>query len=92
MDGSPITNLSAFDLEGNPIPGFQLFDQDGRPVSLPQSGEELFGPNGETLYLLPATDANGNPVNGAFPVTYVRVSYVTRRVHRRRLTQGRAGS
>ena len=32
MDGSPVTNLSAFDLEGNPIPGFQLFDQDGNPV------------------------------------------------------------
>ena len=77
MGGSPITNLSAFDLQGNPIAGFQLFDQDGRPVSVARSGEELFGPNGETLYLLPATDANGNPVDGTFPATYVRVSYVT---------------
>ena len=76
-DGNPITNLTAFDLEGNPIPGFQLFDQDGRPVSFTQGGEEMFGPNGETLYLLPATDGNGNPVNGVFPATYVRVSYVT---------------
>lgn len=68
VDGTPVTNLSAFDLEGNPIPGFQLFDQDGNPVV---AVTDQSGPNGEAVYPLPATDATGYPVSGAFPLTYV---------------------
>ncbi len=69
MGGAPITNLSAFDLEGNPIAGFQLFDQDGNPVVVDPSMQS--GPEGESVYPVWATDANGYPVNEAFPVTYV---------------------
>ncbi len=80
MDGNPVTNLSAFDLEGNPIPGFQLFDQDGNPVVAATDAQP--GPNGETVYPLPATDASGYPVSRRFPVTYVARDRLLRRGHR----------
>lgn len=69
MGGLPITNLTAFDLEGNPIPAVQLFDQDGNRVVADTSAQ--LGPNGESVYPVTATDSQGYPTSGVFPITYV---------------------
>jgi hypothetical protein len=58
VDGSPVTNVYAFDAAGNPIPVVQLYDQDGHPLEIYRSEEQCCDPAGRPI----VRDANSNQV------------------------------
>lgn len=61
-NGTPVTNIFAYDAQGNPLSDVQLYDQDGRPLSL-QSGDGagfISVGDGSTV-LVPSDEVGGRP-------------------------------
>jgi hypothetical protein len=72
-DGTPISNIWAYDVEGNPIDAF-LFDQDGQPlIDITESGWDQR--TGEEIQTPMRTDADGRPIPNLFPRSQIRVAY-----------------
>jgi hypothetical protein len=70
-NGSPITNIYAYDAAGNPIEQVQLFDQDGNPLNLTDdTGAPWYdAPDGSML--VPSGDVPGRAGWNVFPLEHV---------------------
>jgi hypothetical protein len=62
-DGSPITNIYAYDAEGRPLERVRLYDQDGRPIEL----GETFDPSGFRIAHELVIGPDGFPVENVYP-------------------------
>jgi hypothetical protein len=63
-DGSPVTNIYAYDASGRPLDRVRLYDQDGRPIEV-YPGEDA---NGLPLTTDPVIGADGMDVVNAYPL------------------------
>lgn len=63
-DGSPITNIYAYDADGEPLDGVRLFDQDGRPIEVPDSADPYAVPRGREEVF----GADGMPLRNVYPI------------------------
>jgi len=63
-DGSPITNIYAYDVNGQPLDRVRLYDQDGRPIETYPG----YDANGLPLATEPVTGADGMDVTNAYPL------------------------
>jgi hypothetical protein len=63
-DGSPITNIYAYDANGQPLDRVRLYDQGGRPLEVSPG----YDANGQPLVTEPVTGADGSDVSNAFPL------------------------
>ncbi len=71
IDGSPVSNIYAYDAEGNPLQDVQLFDEAGRPIRT--SGAYDSSPTwtpetGEPWMLLSRPDADGRTRWNVYPL------------------------
>jgi hypothetical protein len=72
-DGTPLSNIWAYDVDGNPVDVF-LFDQDGQPlIDITESGWDQR--TGEEIQTPMRTDADGRPIANLFPRRQTRVLY-----------------
>ena len=64
-DGSPVSNIWAYDADGNPVDVF-LFDQNGRPID--DVGFDGYDDRtGDQLQSTPRRGVNGAPIPNLFP-------------------------
>ena len=63
-DGSPITNIYAYDTAGEPLDDVRLFDQDGRPIEVPDSDDWYAGPQRRDEVF----GAGGLPLWNVYPI------------------------
>ena len=63
-DGSPITNIYAYDTAGEPLDDVRLFDQDGRPIEVPDSDDWYAGPQRRDEVF----GADGMPLWNVYPI------------------------
>jgi hypothetical protein len=63
-DGSPITNIYAYDANGQPLDRVRLYDQGGRPIETYPG----YDANGLPLVTEPVTGADGMDVTNAYPL------------------------
>jgi len=63
-DGSPITNIYAYDANGQPLDRVRLYDESGRPIEVYPG----YDTNGLPLVTEPVTGADGLDVGNAYPL------------------------
>ncbi|HEY7070874.1 MAG TPA: hypothetical protein VH479_12205 [Acidimicrobiales bacterium] len=62
-DGSPVSNIYAYDANGQPLDRVRLYDQDGRPIEAFPG----YDANGNPLTVAPVFGADGQVVTNAYP-------------------------
>jgi uncharacterized membrane protein len=74
LDGSPVSNVFAYDAQGKPLSDVQLFDQDGKPLNLVGDPTATADQDGYPVVIVPNQSVSGRLGWNVYPLTHVNAS------------------